>query len=195
MLADRHQQGRQQAEQVQRQQHAVELVQPAHGVAEDQQHAVHHHDQVGLLEAHRAGVVVEGHRHHRALEGGVVDGGGAEQQGRQGGAGAAEQPARELRHRQPTGNGVAADHRVDRPVADHRQQQADDRVARAEAHRQGGADHQVEHRAADAPPGHGQRAAAEALIERYRAIGTRMLVCRFSGHDRSLVVVGRNERS
>ncbi|MCY1302758.1 hypothetical protein D9M70_524380 [compost metagenome] len=105
-------------------------------------------------------VVMQRHRHHRAFEDAVVDRRGTEDQRRQGRARPAEQDLGELRHREPAGDGVTGDDGVDGAVAEHRQHQADDGVQGAVAHGQGGGHHQVEHRAADAPPGHGQGAAA-----------------------------------
>ncbi|MCY1278332.1 hypothetical protein D9M70_270550 [compost metagenome] len=86
VLADGQRHGGQQAEQIEGQQHAVELVQPVLHAAEDQRHAVQHHQQCRHGVGNRGIEMVERHGDHRALEDRVVDRRGEEDQRRQRGA-------------------------------------------------------------------------------------------------------------
>ncbi|MNF93159.1 hypothetical protein D3C84_758270 [compost metagenome] len=171
ITADRQPHRHQQTAEVHRQQHAIELVQPVLHAAQDHRHAIEHHQQRGQRIHQFRIEVIERHGDHRALEHRVIDRRGEEDQRRQAGTGAAEEQPRKQRHRQAAAHREAAEHAVDQPVADHRQDHADQRVARAVRQRQGSTDHDVEHRAAHRPPGHGQRQSAHACFGWNRMIG------------------------
>ncbi|MPL86103.1 hypothetical protein SDC9_32079 [bioreactor metagenome] len=173
----------QEPQQVEGQQHAIELVEPVLDRAEDQRDRIDDDDARGERIG-EPGIVLQRERHHRALEHRVIDRRGEEDQRRHRGAGAPEQDAREQRHAQPGADRVAGEHRVHHRIGDHRQHQPDDRVARAIGKRERGRHHQIEHCRADRPPGHRQRQPPHPRVARHRAVGEFELfrALQFSGH-------------
>ncbi|ADJ65586.1 hypothetical protein Hsero_4116 [Herbaspirillum seropedicae SmR1] len=162
ILAHRQHQRHQEAQQVERQQHPIELVQPVLHAAEDQRHAVEHHDERGHRIEQRGIEVMQRHRDDRPLEDGVIDRRGKEDQRGQRGAQPSEQDAREQGHREPGAHGVTADAGIDETIADDREDHPDQGVACAIGQRQRCTHDDVEDRAADGPPGHRQRQLAHA---------------------------------